>query len=209
MAGGETVRSFGLRLLNRVHNLICSRESAGSQLFPVTRSVCAMSNPCCSATGHIRGAEKSSLTSNAVSSQCPSACLLPCWSVITSPLLELTSSSQRNALVEVSHLFVAENNGSEHQAVRCGEFVAIARPPPEKKSQNWYRNGRLGPARRVVGLSAVFVLGLLPTLARLCRQLRLQVGFCHIYHAAQPGVVWCGVVRCVCAACVCACCCVM
>ena len=44
-------------------------------------------------------------------------------------------------------------------------------------SQNWHRNGRLGPARRVVSLSAVCVLGLVPTLALFCCHERLQLDF--------------------------------
>ena len=72
-------------------------------------------------------------------------------------------------------MFVAEIKGSEQWAVRSCVFLPIARPqpPPEKKKhRNWYQNRRAGPARRVVGLSVVFMFGavvpFVPTIALLC-----------------------------------------
>ena len=80
--GMETTKSFELRLLKRVHNLFFARGSARSQHFPITLSVCVTSIeqplriPFCSATGHIRGAEKFSLTSCSVSPECPRSAIL-------------------------------------------------------------------------------------------------------------------------------------
>ena len=80
----------------------------------------------------------------------------------------------------MSHLFVAEIKGSEPQAVRSGVFLAIGRPqhPPEKAT-------RTGTGIGVLVFLPSF-LGAV-TLALLCRQERLHMGFISAGEALHTG----------------------